>query len=165
VDTYTEEDLERIAAAVGKAAADVKARKKDFENAAVRAQPHRLVVFDGHLVIDTDRDLVEIPLEVIARLRPSLMVHVEDDAEKIAVRRSQDRDRVRPVRSVEILEKHQRLSRRLWEAYASALDTEMLVCGPDDVERFRILIKLSDQSAPYLLRLGDAGLQHYDVDG
>jgi len=35
VDTYTEEDLERIAAAVGKAAADVEARQKDFENAAL----------------------------------------------------------------------------------------------------------------------------------
>ena len=57
------------------------------------------------------------------------MVHVEDDAEKIAARRSQDRDRVRPVRSEEILEKHQRLSRKLCEAYASALDTEMLVCA------------------------------------
>ena len=114
----------------------------------VRAQPHRLVVFDGHLVIDTDREVVEIPLEVIASLRPSLMAHVEDDAEKIAARRFQDRDRVRPMRSEEILEKHQRLSRRLCEAYASALDTEMLVCGPDDVERFRSVLNLSNQSAP-----------------
>jgi hypothetical protein len=43
--------------------------------------------------------------------------------------------RVRPVRSEEILKKHQQLSRRLCETYASALDTEMLVCGQDDVER------------------------------
>ena len=113
----------------------------------VQAQPHRLVVFDGHLVIDTDRELVEIPLEVIASLRPSLMVHLEDDAEKIGARRSQDRDRVRPVRSEEILEKHQRLSRRLCEAYAAALDTEMLVCGPDDVERFRSLLHGRRQKA------------------
>jgi adenylate kinase len=111
----------------------------------VRAQPHRLVVFDGHLVIDTDRELVEIPLEIIASLRPSLMVHVED-AEKIAARRFQDRDRVRPMRSEEVLQKHQRLSRKLCEAYASALKTEKLVCGPDDVERFRSLLKISDQS-------------------
>ena len=35
MDTYTEEDFKRIAAAVGKTAADVKARQKDFENAAL----------------------------------------------------------------------------------------------------------------------------------
>lgn len=52
------------------------------------------------------------------------------------------------MRSEEILEKHQRLSRRLCEAYASALDTKMLVCGPDDVERFRSVLNLSNQSAP-----------------
>src|SRR5665811_435081 len=39
----------------------------------VRSQPKPLVIFDGHLVIDTDKELVEIPQKVIGKLRPSVI--------------------------------------------------------------------------------------------
>jgi adenylate kinase len=46
----------------------------------VRLQPKPLVIFDGHLVIDTDSELVEIPQEVIARLRPFTRLILSDGA-------------------------------------------------------------------------------------
>jgi len=113
---------------------------------SVRSEPQTLVIFDGHLVIDTGKELVEIPQEVIASLRPSLMVHVEDDVSKIAARRAQDRRRVRPVRCEETLEQHQRLSRRLCETYASALGTETVVYHPDEVALFSDLLNSNSKS-------------------
>jgi adenylate kinase len=110
----------------------------------VQAQPCRRIVFDGHLLIDTDDELVRIPQEVIAGLRPSLMVHVEDDIAKIAARRAQDSQRRRPARSEETLQGHQRLSRNLCETYASALGCEMLICRPDEVVSFIDLLKALD---------------------
>ncbi|WP_244500050.1 AAA family ATPase [Methyloceanibacter superfactus] len=104
---------------------------------AVRSQPEPLVIFDGHLVIDTDNGLVEIPQEVIEELRLLVMVHVEDDAAKIAERRARDRRRTRPVRSEEALDEHQQLSRRLCESYASALGATMAVCRPEELDRFK----------------------------
>jgi adenylate kinase len=59
---------------------------------SVAAHTGRLVVFDGHLIIDTDAELIEIPLEVIAGLRPAVLVHVEAPPEIIVERRRQDRD-------------------------------------------------------------------------
>lgn len=108
---------------------------------AVNSRPYPVVIFDGHLVIDTDKELVEIPQEVIEELTPSVMVHVEDDVANIAERRAQDQVRLRPVRSEEALGEHQRLSRRLCESYASALGTEMVVYQPDDVTLFSDLLK------------------------
>lgn len=106
----------------------------------VQAQPHRLIVFDGHLLIDTDDELVQIPQEIIAGLRPSLMVHVEDDIARIAARRAQDGRRQRPARSKETLQGHQQLSRKLCEAYATALGCKMHICRPDEVISFTALL-------------------------
>lgn len=107
---------------------------------AVNSQSCPVVVFDGHLVIDTDRELVEIPQKVIEELMPSVMVHVEDDVATIAIRRAQDQNRVRPVRSAEALAQHQRLSRKLCESYASAMGTELVVYQSDDVALFSDLL-------------------------
>lgn len=109
----------------------------------VQAQPHRLIVFDGHLLIDTDDELVQIPQEVIASLGPSLMVHVEDDIARIAARRTQDSSRQRPQRSEETLQEHQQLSRNLCEAYARGLGCRMLICHPNEVASFTDLLRAS----------------------
>ena len=88
---------------------------------AVAASRAGLVVFDGHLLIDTDEWLVEIPLEVVTALQPHILVHVEQLPEVIAAHRRADTRRVRPVRDTSTLQYHQARSRRLCQAYGSRL--------------------------------------------
>jgi adenylate kinase len=107
----------------------------------VRAQHCRLILLDGHLVIDIDRDLLEIPRAIICRLRPSLLVHVEDDVDKIVERRMQDNNRVRPIRSEATLREHQQVSSRLCKVYARELGIKAVVLRPDEAERFRRLLR------------------------
>jgi adenylate kinase len=107
----------------------------------VRGQHYRLILFDGHLVVDTDSELLEIPQVIIRRIRPTLMVHVEDDAAKIAERRFCDSHRVRPVRSEATLWEHQRMSARLCKAYAYQLGVEAMVLRSDEAETFNRLLR------------------------
>jgi adenylate kinase len=44
---------------------------------AVSEHKGNLVLFDGHLVIDTDAGLVEVPQTVISALHPCALVHVD----------------------------------------------------------------------------------------
>lgn len=74
---------------------------------ALREGETRAIVFDGHNLVDTGQDLIEIPLEVIRAIAPSSIVVVVDDPAAIAMRRAADTDRQRPVRSEEELRRHQ----------------------------------------------------------
>jgi adenylate kinase len=96
-------------------------------NRAIAENKCPFVVFDGHLVIDTDEQLIEIPLWVISKLRPNLIIHVEDNPESIALRRRADDRRRRPLRDSCVLAEHQTLSRRLCQRYSSALRINMTV--------------------------------------
>jgi adenylate kinase len=107
----------------------------------VRAQHCRLIIFDGHLVVDTDIELYDIPGAIIRRLQLSLMVHVEDDAARIADRRMRDSHRVRPARPEATLREHQRVSSRLCEAYACELGIQAIVLRPDEARRFARLLR------------------------
>ena len=74
------------------------------------SHPDRLVLLDAHSVIDSDAGLIDVPVEVIARLHPSGIIHVSDDVAGIVKRRQADVTRVRPLRSVSELEAYQRRS-------------------------------------------------------
>jgi adenylate kinase len=88
---------------------------------AVAASHAGMIVFDGHLIIDTDVEIVEIPLEVIAATRPAVMVHVEAAPEAIAYRRCHDRTRTRPERTATVLAEQQHRSRDLCHRLAATL--------------------------------------------
>lgn len=96
----------------------------------IEMRPAPVVVFDGHLVIDAEDRLVEIPREVIAALNPRLLVHVEDLPEAIVGRRQADQARRRAERLANELEAHQAASRRLCAEYSAALKVDMLVLCP-----------------------------------
>ena len=93
-------------------------------------RPASVVVFDGHLVIDVEERLVEIPEDVIAALGPRMLVHVEDDPALISRRRKGDPSRSRAQRSAEALSLHQHASRRLCAKYGIALDVPTITLGP-----------------------------------
>jgi adenylate kinase len=100
---------------------------------AVSEHNGNLVLFDGHLVIDTDAGLVELPQAVIGALRPKALVHLEAEPSLIASRRGADKERKRPVRDVATLAAHQRLSRELCLAYAEGLRVPIHIFRPDEV--------------------------------
>jgi adenylate kinase len=101
----------------------------------------RVTVFDGHLIIDTDKGLFEIPLYVIAALKPGLLVHVDADPAVIALRRSQDTARSRPARSAEVLDAHQAKSRALCREYSTTLGIERVCLEAGAIDELDELLR------------------------
>ena len=98
-------------------------------NRAIAKPPSSLVLFDGHLLIDTEAELVEVPQAVIAALRLAVLVHVEADPLLIAERRKADMERQRPLRDIDTLAAHQARSRRLCQNFALWLGIPMHIIG------------------------------------
>lgn len=92
-----------------------------------------VVLFDGHLLIDTATELYEVPQVVIAALSPAVLVHVEADPSLIAARRNADTQRKRPVRDIDALAAHQARSRQLCQDCALTLGIPMHIIGSSDV--------------------------------
>ncbi|AWK89856.1 ATP-binding protein [Azospirillum thermophilum] len=84
-----------------------------------RAPKEGLVVLDGHVVIDTPTGLTEIPPSVFLSIGVSRFLALVDDVRNIALRRSSDSQRKRPLRSIEELAEHQ--ERSVLAAYRAAL--------------------------------------------
>ncbi len=63
------------------------------------AHPGKIIIFDGHSVIDNDRMLVAVPVEVFAQIDPCAIIFVESEPKRIAAQRAEDQNRVRPTRS------------------------------------------------------------------
>lgn len=103
-------------------------------NRALAEQSSRLVLFDGHLLIDTEAGLIEVPEAVIAALRTALLVHVEAEPTLIAARRHGDASRKRPARDIDTLAAQQARSRDLCQSYGHLLNIPMHVAGSGDVD-------------------------------
>ena len=110
-------------------------------NRAIAEHPSSLVLFDGHLLIDTEAELIEVPQAMIAALRPVVLVHVEVDALLLAARRNADIERQRPVRDIDTLAAHQARSRRLCQDFALGLGIPMHIIGSGEVGRFAELCR------------------------
>jgi adenylate kinase len=82
--------------------------------------PARPILFDGHIFIDNNRELVPVPLEVIRELCPTILIWVYDDPKNILKRRCED-ERPRPPLPVSIIERQQRFGRDLCRSYASRM--------------------------------------------
>jgi adenylate kinase len=90
-----------------------------FEEA--RSRELRNIIFDGHNLIDNGDRLIEIPAEVVDRLRPAGIIVICADPIEIVSRRQKDTVRSRPVRSVEELQIHQSRCVALGKAHAERL--------------------------------------------
>lgn len=108
---------------------------------AIAEHPSSVVLFDGHLLIDIEAELIEVPQAVIAALRPAVLVHVEADPLLIAARRNADMERQRPVRDIDTLTAHQARSRRLCQAFALSLGIPMHIIGSGEVGRLAALCR------------------------
>jgi SNF2 family DNA or RNA helicase len=110
-----------------------------------------VVLFDGHLLIDTATELYEVPQAVIAALSPAVLVHVEADPSLIAARRNADTQRKRPERDIDTLAAHQARSRQLCQDCALTLGIPMHIIGSSDVGSLGDLWSLFDFINPGLL--------------
>lgn len=79
------------------------------------------VLIDAHSVIDNDKALIEVPVEVVRSLEPTSLVLLEEAPEVIAERRQLD-SRARPLRSIESLRRQIEVARQVCRRYAEDLD-------------------------------------------
>jgi adenylate kinase len=100
------------------------------------ASPNLLVLLDAHSVIDTESGLVDIPVEVAARLGPSGIIHVSDDVARILERRLGDQQRVRPARSLGQLEEYQQRSVASSRLYSATLGVPLIEVRSGDRDAF-----------------------------
>ena len=96
----------------------------------------QLIVMDGHVVIDTDAKLEKLSIDVFRELEISMMVHLEADPALIEQNRKRDKGRNRPTHSIEVLSKHQQVSRRRAEEVAVALGVECIFVSHERVQEF-----------------------------
>lgn len=105
-------------------------RDNQFELASALAseraeQLERPVLLEAHAFIDNDRELVDVPTDVMASLGLAAIILVDAPATAVLRRRSLD-TRKRPRRNLTELRMQRRRLRELGERYTSALDIPLL---------------------------------------
>src|SRR6478609_94419 len=63
--------------------------------------PDKEILFDGHILINNERELIPIPFEIIQSLKPTKIIYLSAPPEEIIERRVKDHNR--PLRSQETL--------------------------------------------------------------
>jgi adenylate kinase len=101
---------------------------------AARASSQKNYLLDGHLVIDNDKELVAVPMDVIAALAPDLILFVYDDPESIVRKVASDPHRARAIRSVSEIRGAQDFAARVCEQYSRTLqiDCRRVRAGDED---------------------------------
>ena len=100
----------------------------------------KLIMLDGHVVIDNGEGLSKISSDVFAALGVSLIVHLESEPQQIALNRERDRSRSRPTYPASILEKHQALSRAHASDVAKALGVPFFVVAQNEFSRLADIV-------------------------
>lgn len=86
------------------------------------------IIFDGHCVVKDGNKIVEIPVTVIERLTPDLIVFVDVEPKTIAERRSEDANRPdRESESIEQLQKQRDLQISICKNYSELLNVPLKV--------------------------------------
>ncbi|WP_455182965.1 ATP-binding protein [Azospirillum palustre] len=102
------------------------------------------VIIDAHSVIDNDRDLVCIPVDVIKSLCPNGFVFLEVDAHTLLSRRMAAK-KPRPLRSADELAQQQVLAKEVAFQYAKELCTPIITAVVTDDFDLEPLIRNLDQ--------------------
>ena len=106
-----------------------------------RASATRPVIFDGHSIIDTGEQLLEIPVEVIQAIAPGGILFIKDEPASIIARRASDTARTRPVRSQEEILNHQARALTLCEQYTENLGVKLTIVQAGDQSGFSSAVK------------------------
>ncbi len=84
------------------------------------------ILFDAHMIIDTDKELIEIPSEIFKKLNPSRIVFLYENPETILKRRSYDVSRKRPIKTLGEIQFQQERSRKLAKQYSNDLSVDFI---------------------------------------
>ena len=112
------------------------------------ANSDALVILDAHSVIDADGGLIEIAIDVVARLHPAGLIHVGDTAAHIQRRRDADVARPRPVRNAAELEHYQERSLEMCRRYSEALQVPLVEVISGEEQAFIRAVRRIIKSAP-----------------
>lgn len=99
------------------------------------------LIFDGHMVVDTDIDLIIIPIGVIKALQLDKIVAVTASGKCILSQRTLDLSRKRPRKSVHAIELQQIESTRLCRSYAEQLALPFSEIDSMNFSRFEYELK------------------------
>ena len=114
-----------------------------FQN-AVNSCSGETVLFDGHVLIDSGFELVEVPESVFAELKCDGIVVLTDDPDEIVRRRSADSARIRPIRlASEILDQQHKVVNRA-RCIARELDIPCTVIDVGEKDALRRMVAAID---------------------
>ena len=102
------------------------------------------IIFDGHSVIYNDSEIIKIPFEIIAELKPNKIIFMSGSAEQILERRSKD-FRKRPLLDLQEISCQQKVSKGQAIDIASKLSIPYAeVCNEDELFQEISRIETSD---------------------
>jgi len=100
-----------------------------------------VILLDAHLLIDSQNELIEIPVDVIRRFALDAVVFVYDAPEKIVERRHSDHYRDRAKRSREDIAQEQFRAGSLAERYARDLGVLFTTATPSQKKYLGSLLR------------------------
>lgn len=101
----------------------------------------KVVIFDGHSLVNNGSKLIEIPIDIVSALSPTMIVFVRDAPEIIRERRISDLDRDRLVADVTRIELEQSLALQICRNYALELSVPLFICERDEPSEFEHLVE------------------------
>ncbi|WP_174278944.1 ATP-binding protein [Sphingomonas bacterium] len=101
---------------------------------AREGQLDRPILLEAHAFIDNDRELVDVPVEVMRALGVDGLLVLVTSPELIQARRAEDPDRRRPERTFEDLAHQQKYMLAIARNYARQLPARMAVIQSGDVD-------------------------------
>lgn len=104
--------------------------------ARARDPEARVIMMDGHVVIDGADGITEIDSQVFADLGVHLMVHFEAELSQISANRVGDAKRERPVLRLDVLQAHQERSQKRAMDVAADLGIEFVRVTHSDSANF-----------------------------
>lgn len=103
-------------------------------NEEIRALNNRSsILFDAHMIIDNDENIIEVPYEIFKRLSPTRFVFLFDSPKKIITQRQNDKKRKRPIRTIAEITEQQNMSIILAQEYSRRLSIPFIQIMAGDI--------------------------------
>lgn len=116
---------------------------EQFLEEVTRLGQDKTVLFDAHMLVDTDEGIVDIPLEIFSRIDPSSFIFLSVGPEIILARRTKDISRHRPKRTEEEIRSQQDRSILLATDYAQKLNIPLLIASSNQFVQIKSFLGFS----------------------
>jgi len=110
----------------------------------IRTLSDRHIIFDGHCIVKENNSITPIPLNIIKRLQPNILVFIDEPSEVIIERRKHDL--IRPDREIETIadiDVNRKMQLEICKSYSVALKIPLKVLvSPEQRQMNSIINKL-----------------------